>query len=257
MREVTGHRRMAWRVGVCLLLGVCTTVGVAWVLTFDLHGSDQPMRFADAGTAGNGRKIRVARRDSLGAWSLAAATTEDSFTLPPEQTVGIATIVPGWARGELLDWTKTAPEPTPTSSTCRAILVTGWPVGSMWSSYDQQPSAGYWWFKARDGIVVAAAPASPDHFALLSPRERVLPTRVVWGGFLMSTLFWGAVWCVLVFGPIVLRRAMRRRRGACEGCGYDRGGLADDGACPECGGAAKRPGVSGAGVGRRDVRRGG
>lgn len=71
------------------------------------------------------------------------------------------------------------------------------------------------------------------------PPTRVSPGRlhqllyasVVWPGMLGDSLFFTAVFFGLARGPFLLRRVVRRRRGLCEGCGYDaRGGL-----CPECG----------------------
>ena len=62
-----------------------------------------------------------------------------------------------------------------------------------------------------------------------------LPLLPLWPGFLINTLFYA----LLLFGawrlPGVLRRAVRRRRGRCVGCGYDRQGLDTDAPCPECG----------------------
>ncbi|MEQ9097114.1 MAG: hypothetical protein RIE32_12720 [Phycisphaerales bacterium] len=62
-----------------------------------------------------------------------------------------------------------------------------------------------------------------------------LPLLPLWPGFLINTLFYA----LLLFGawrlPGVLRRALRRRRGRCVRCGYEREGLDPHAACPECG----------------------
>ncbi|UYV12611.1 MAG: hypothetical protein NCW75_15125 [Phycisphaera sp.] len=62
-----------------------------------------------------------------------------------------------------------------------------------------------------------------------------LPLLPLWPGFLLNTLFYAVLTFALVRTPRVLRRALRRRRGRCVGCGYDRDGLDTDAACPECG----------------------
>lgn len=62
-----------------------------------------------------------------------------------------------------------------------------------------------------------------------------LPLLPLWPGFLLNTFFYA----LLLFGawrlPGMLRRAVRRRRGRCAGCGYSRDGLDAGTACPECG----------------------
>ncbi len=61
--------------------------------------------------------------------------------------------------------------------------------------------------------------------------------RPIWPGFLIDTLFYGAIWFGLLFGFGATRtalRALRTRRGLCPMCGYDLRGNLDAG-CPECG----------------------
>jgi hypothetical protein len=64
------------------------------------------------------------------------------------------------------------------------------------------------------------------------------PTRILWPGFLLNTLFWSCV----IASPFWLRRgfvawrsARRRRAGRCPICGYARGGINPQHPCPECG----------------------
>jgi hypothetical protein len=65
-----------------------------------------------------------------------------------------------------------------------------------------------------------------------------LPTRILPLGFALNTLFYAAVLLGIVEGPAFARRRVRRGRGRCPSCGYDRAGLAEGSACPECGGKA-------------------
>jgi hypothetical protein len=66
-----------------------------------------------------------------------------------------------------------------------------------------------------------------------------LPPRVIPVGFTLNTLLAAGVLLGLVEGFAFARRRVRRRKGRCAACGYDRGGLAGDAAaCPECGAAA-------------------
>ncbi len=45
------------------------------------------------------------------------------------------------------------------------------------------------------------------------PVERVLPLGMIWPGFAVNTLFFAAILWLLIPGPFVLRRFIRRRRG--------------------------------------------
>jgi hypothetical protein len=62
-----------------------------------------------------------------------------------------------------------------------------------------------------------------------------LPLLPLWPGFAINTAFYALLLFALIRGPRVLRRELRRRRGRCGACGYDRVGLAPGAACPECG----------------------
>lgn len=63
----------------------------------------------------------------------------------------------------------------------------------------------------------------------------VLPLVPRWPEFLINTAAWGAALWLVTSGASLFRRARRRRRGLCPACGYDRRGLPDTAACPECG----------------------
>jgi hypothetical protein len=67
---------------------------------------------------------------------------------------------------------------------------------------------------------------------------RILPLQPLWSGFVVNTLFYTAIVWLLIRGPFVLRRLIRRRRGRCPKCGYDLRGQPPGpaaAACPECG----------------------
>jgi hypothetical protein len=68
-----------------------------------------------------------------------------------------------------------------------------------------------------------------------------LPVMPLWPGFALDSALYAGAWWLLIFAPLPLYRAGRRRfrvsRGMCGSCGYDLKGLAS-GACPECGAGA-------------------
>ncbi len=66
-----------------------------------------------------------------------------------------------------------------------------------------------------------------------------LPLLPLWPGFAINTGYYAPLLLIAWRSPGVIRRALRRRRGRCTACGYDRRGLAADGACPERGSETK------------------
>jgi len=63
-----------------------------------------------------------------------------------------------------------------------------------------------------------------------------LPVSPIWPGFAVNTVFYAVVLWLLIRGPFVARRQIRRWRGRCIKCGYDlRGAPALGSGCPECG----------------------
>ena len=61
---------------------------------------------------------------------------------------------------------------------------------------------------------------------------RVLPFGLIWPGFGINTLFYSIMLWLLIPGPFVLRRLIRRRRGLCPKCAYPMG---ESAVCSECG----------------------
>lgn len=69
-----------------------------------------------------------------------------------------------------------------------------------------------------------------------------IPIRAIWPGLIGNSLAWAAILWFIWWSPAALRRLIRRRRGRCAHCGYDRRGLDGPTCCPECGNSrAVRP----------------
>ncbi|MCH7547518.1 MAG: hypothetical protein IID30_14045 [Planctomycetes bacterium] len=119
----------------------------------------------------------------------------------------------------------------------RTIDVRGWPVLSMWTGQEQRynlelPSGiSCQSHKIIAGYQIPSKLVNPNSG---KPVILVLPLRPLWTGFAINTIFYAAIFWLLIPGPFVLRRAIRRKHGLCVKCAYDLRG-ADHEACPECG----------------------
>jgi hypothetical protein len=83
------------------------------------------------------------------------------------------------------------------------------------------------------GLDVAGMPRTQDKLRFW----RRFPLLPRWPGFIVNTLFYGALLWLLIPGPFVLRRVIRIKRGLCPKCGYDLRRAAPEAGigCPECG----------------------
>lgn len=139
------------------------------------------------------------------------------------------------------------------------IYRAGWPAPSMqheahWIQLvDRGPSPMY--FDSYDSVRPTASPPEmslasglelwrvSQHatgFGLMpiefEPTNRfALPLLPLWPGFAINTAFYALLLFIAWRTPGLIRRAVRRRRGRCVRCGYDRSGLDAGEACPECG----------------------
>lgn len=123
------------------------------------------------------------------------------------------------------------------------VVEAGWPLRSLgWNSvspgvdieqwHDQTMSKFHAWLNSRAGREVYPVPGSPST-ALPGeePGTPLFPTRPLWPGFLLNTLFYAALLGLLLSLP-ALRRQIRRRRCLCPACAYPMG---NSPVCTECG----------------------
>lgn len=125
----------------------------------------------------------------------------------------------------------------PPDTTSWSIIEAGWPARAFWGWTRIGPNAdGYGlerWGLVRVPMLFDRPPSPP-------PNAMDFPLRPVWSGFAINTALFSAAAGFLWFGPGFLRLWIRRRRGRCLACGFDRAGLAAETACPECGTGARR-----------------
>jgi hypothetical protein len=67
---------------------------------------------------------------------------------------------------------------------------------------------------------------------------RMIPLRPIWRGALIDLLFWTVAAMITWYGPILIVRLIRWRRGRCVACGYPIGASP---VCTECGRKVRAP----------------
>ena len=111
----------------------------------------------------------------------------------------------------------------------QSLLQFGMPLRSLECEY-RSPAAPYSPRRPTPELIAWVSPI-PEY---LRPRNihRVIPLRPIWPGFALNTLFYAALFWLLLCGPFALRRLIRVKRGRCPACGYPVG---TSPVCTECG----------------------
>jgi hypothetical protein len=130
---------------------------------------------------------------------------------------------------------------SPEQATAVRVIV-GWPCASLHEEQFHYPAGrGQGQPQAR---TVHTGSLEMPAFAGLLPKARgyFVPSRPIWPGFAVNTIFYAAILWVLFAAPRRVGRRRRRRRGLCPNCAYP---IGDSRVCTECG--APLPGRSGRG----------
>ena len=141
-------------------------------------------------------------------------------------------ILPDWA-----GYAIPSGDPDQYDSTFRHVEAFGWPCLSLWSGRENRVSGN-----AHPNLVFHPMDIRYGYFSgdpsKIKPGQahiiKVIPYGPLWLGLLTNSIFYSAVLWLLIPGPFVLRRMIRRKRGLCVKCAYDLRG-AEHKVCPECG----------------------
>jgi|ERR1043165_6540212 hypothetical protein len=111
------------------------------------------------------------------------------------------------------------------------VWETGWPWPAVRAAQFEDYSAGGMGARSSSGALTFDMRVA----GWLRTHNDAVPLRPVGWAFVGDTLVYACVVGGLLTCAVWMRERMRRRRGLCIGCGYDRAGIGVGSACPECG----------------------
>lgn len=244
----TTHMRTLVVILLSLLLGVASTVAIAWrfawtqlqLSTDTIDGSPAPRSVGPVPTSAPGvetpAKVFVAMGVAPGTerWDVAYYKADQ---LPDTATSRGDLQIPTWVRRIVVPWEFNAAWRGDDLHS-GMIIARGWPSVTLWSgtrlrSNNTMFDNGAFYFEG------SIRHYGPRRSLVLYPSAAAFdvpfPLRPIWTPFLISSTLLAIPFYVMFAAPGALRRWSLRRRQRCIRCAYDRQGLTHATPCPECG----------------------
>jgi hypothetical protein len=227
---ITSLFRIRKSAPVIAVLGILTTVGVAWYcgISIDVYGQRR-------------ERLLGFSNDSLSCWWLFDARAFGSYALAgisihnDQQRNRLAKICSSHVNPyDLPSWAAFGESPTVSGianpQLLRVYLARGWPCLAL------ESELCFVW----EGDVATSGPVVTGGINLgpfrggAAASYRALSLRPIWFGLIVNAILFAVMWSVLWVIARALLLQLRRRSGHCPSCAYDlRGTLS--GRCPECG----------------------
>lgn len=227
VRVMGSTRKRVTLTSALIVFGVLATVGTSWHHAY--HHSPQDTEQSRLGSVViDGEWIWYLRRhDYYGGVTMIVFDTNwarrEAFAWEPNVNRGSSTDNPFDTAHGWLEVIRAERE--------GVVMASGWPIRSMY--YVRKEENAPTEVNIYGGLIVPGK----RYETLLHQPPVALPMRIVFGGFLLNTLFfasWGLVPVAFWAGAGWFKRSRRRTLGRCENCGYDLK-LIQSEKCPECG----------------------
>ncbi|MFT3685460.1 MAG: hypothetical protein QM783_11115 [Phycisphaerales bacterium] len=235
-----GRPSILGRAAVCLMLGLATTVAIAWLgaafekaygakaidetLTFPTHTSNSYLQ----------KGVFITR--NIVHWEYEVELVPMNPAWINTQTNAADAKSPYWSQA----WLPSRPSRPPGTwgnwkhEARLTEIGAGWPFRALCAETDepvQDPTTRLAVYSFRGGLTLPTH-VIKDGATIFLPR--CLPLRPIWPGLVADVAIFSLLWGLVVV-PMALVIRSRMRRGRCLSCGYDLQGLAADVKCPECG----------------------
>ena len=221
-----------------LLLGAIINVAVAWGIAIfwtSIPDKEKQVGFDNANFDKLYNHWRVTLISKPGGARLISdwdMIIPSRFVSTPNPLIDLSEVIPLWG-----EYAYPSDNGFNAGRAIRTIDVRGWPLLSMWTGREERnteniPSG----ISSNTHQIIAGYRIQRKYMKTNSgkPEILVMPLRPLWQGFTANTIFYAALFWLLIPGPFIFRRLIRRKRGLCVKCAYDLRG-AEHEACPECG----------------------
>ncbi|MCH8824251.1 MAG: hypothetical protein IH984_12200 [Planctomycetes bacterium] len=224
-------KRRLFKLVLFLFLGAIVNIAIAWACAVWIN----PAKFdpwPEIGFRSSGQytwKLIQTNAPGMTLYSSTRSWSKEPFDIrdhgaAPEE------MIPSWSDlGELSEdfKKKVARKPDYIILEKRWIYCYGWPARSLWSYWYNIDPTDLPHTYGSEGYIYQFG--SWDNFV-----PRILATRPIWLGFILNTIFYAAILCLIILGLFKLRCTIRRKHGHCIKCGYDLRNVEHE-KCPECG----------------------
>jgi hypothetical protein len=216
-------RRPATRLLIAMVLGVVTTIAVAWWCGATSM-LELPTDRRTAVPSGDSGRIVVHELTGFGIARCSFFRIDWPSVFVESWTMYDA--FPAWGPMAGADAAAAIPD---LLNAGEDLIGQGWPFIALWCAQRTMST------DVRGGWRVATT-HTPGTFL---STDHVVAFRPSWPGFLANTAIYGVAWWMALFLTGVVRRRVRARRGRCLACNYDLRATIDP-RCPECGAAMAR-----------------
>jgi len=226
------------KIAICLLLGLITTIAVAWACAVLL-----PVMKSDlAGRALTSKEAPcwwLWRYQRPGACWIAGypiiSTESPSYLLQEHCEDGVLSAQSIFMRGRFAD---PPSEKDQESLREQSIAAHGWPLLAMWCEIksDWTWNRNHYNLKEVSGGEVDSTNVNAGGVRI---DKAAIGFRPMWFPFFLDSLFYAVLWAITFIAFSTTRKLLlwpiRKIRKRCLKCGYDLRGNISGGGCPECG----------------------
>jgi len=239
-------RRHLFRILLVMLLGVVTSVAVAWGCAWRSRDRPSYTTLHTGRTLASGHVWRLDRTQAIGRVRVESLLSRHRHDL-------VAQIYHHTPDDHIPQWSRVVePHPNFASISQRSREFTK-PDLSMW--FTEEASGWpflclrcYWGtqhISERPSETIAKHDDLTGGIEVSKEPAVALSYYPILHGMLANTAIYGSIWWAILFGPGMVIRWRRRRAGRCAKCGYDLRGLSpapgngsgsrSDSVCPDCG----------------------